>query len=301
MVRDYLPQEDMPLNDTDKGWIKNAIADALTGHFKGWKETIRIWSLPSVSVAILLFLFTQWEKYVEFRTHSLDRLDSIEKNIKDIDSGLLTLRISQVSSTPNEKKSQIDAGKILANARKSAIPIPLIDVEDAGKNFVGASKENQDAWSVALDFVSYRTGLNVNLLQVGTAQQIATTPVDRTLETHYEFSAPKGYPLPTASVGGDVPIEQAAMLYKLGSQPKSDARRGKQVILIEGGTLLLDQTAMKHVVVRNTQIFYQGGPALLEDEIFVNCRFVMFNDSAARTLALAVLAHSTVNFNPAAV
>jgi len=76
--------EAMALNETDRGWIKNTIAEALKEHFKGWKEVLRIWSIPSISIAILLFAFTNWDKYVEFRTHTSDRLDTIELQLRNL-------------------------------------------------------------------------------------------------------------------------------------------------------------------------------------------------------------------------
>ena len=81
----------MPLNETDRGWIKQAIAEALQNRFKGWKETVRLWSIPSVALAILIFAFTQWEKYVEFRTHAGDRMDSIEQKVKNIEANVLAV------------------------------------------------------------------------------------------------------------------------------------------------------------------------------------------------------------------
>jgi hypothetical protein len=50
----------VPLNETDKGWVKNAIEEAFKQRSQKWKDNLRTWSLPSISVAILIFFATQW-------------------------------------------------------------------------------------------------------------------------------------------------------------------------------------------------------------------------------------------------
>ena len=101
-----------------------------------------------------------------------------------------------------------------------------------GIRFVQASEQNPQAWNTALDFLSYRTVENAQLVAVGTAQQIATTPVDINLTVHYKFQSPAGYTKPTLTVGGDVPSTEAAQL-RLLQEPVENLPRGKQVILVQ--------------------------------------------------------------------
>ncbi len=211
----------------------------------------------------------------------------------------LPQRLEQSAITPQNPKSQTQAVSILKEAQRTATTLPESYVQRAGTRFVEVSQTDSSAWQVALEFVSYRSSLNVNSLDVGTARDIATTPLNADLETHYELSLlPKGYSIGTITVGGDVPSEQAATMYKLTSNPPDyKSSRGKQVILIEGGAVELDQMFMRHVVIRNATVFYSSAPMVLQDVVFVHCVFVMENKPDARTLALSVLAESSVSFH----
>jgi hypothetical protein len=80
--------------------------------------------------------------------------------------------------------------------------------------------------------------------------------------------------------------------------PPPGAGVGKQVILGEGGAILLDGMILRHAVLRKTRVFYDGGQTSLEDVIFVDCTFILKNDPAARLFALAVLGQTPVKFNP---
>jgi hypothetical protein len=87
---------DMPINETDKGWIRqeiNAVFDKRSG--RGLLKIIRDWSGTSAAVGILIFFITQWGNYTEFRTHTNDTLTSIGTHLEKIDNDLLEVRASQ--------------------------------------------------------------------------------------------------------------------------------------------------------------------------------------------------------------
>ncbi len=59
---------------------------------------------------------------------------------------------------------------------------------------------------------------------------------------------------------------------------------------------MLDGMILRHVVLRKTKVFYNGGDTSLQDVIFVDCTFTLKNEPTARMFALSVLAHSQVTF-----
>ena len=109
--------------------------------------------------------------------------------------------------------------------------------------------------------------------------------------------SPKTIPPPKLTVGGGVPIDQAADIHPLSEKSlNAGQNRGKEVILAEGGAFQLDTLLVKNVVFRNTTIFYSGGPMNLENIIFVNCTFILPNRAHSRDFAIAALSNSSITF-----
>jgi len=89
----------MPLNETDKAWIRQEIQVAhkrmglskLTGFIKDWSGT-------SAAVAILILFFTQWTAYVEFRTTTNETIKNINSQLKDIDGKLALQQVTAQAS-----------------------------------------------------------------------------------------------------------------------------------------------------------------------------------------------------------
>jgi hypothetical protein len=292
------------LSPEDKKWLQGEIKKIAwpTGWRKA-RETIISWGTPAaivgVGVALLAVTcgalyqsFVHVEKETEFRTNTNNSFTKINEQ-------MVSLRALVIAGQPLKKQNQDAAKALLAEARqKSATPIPTSIVRETGTSFVDAAASlDQNVWDTALAFVSYRTQLNANLAQAATADEIATTPVDPNLTTNYRFVSIPGYPLPRLSVGGDVPIDRAALIDKIGEPPLNVGQtRGKQVILVQGGTIGLDTMRMKHVVLRDCSVFYSGGPVQLEDVVFVRCTFVLVNTANARNFSLAVLSESPTKF-----
>jgi hypothetical protein len=303
------PEEKMKLRDDDKKWFAAEIArqlEEVVDSFKphGWQKLIywlRLLGPLAASLAIVLTLvgitlgalyqsFAQVKEEATFRTKTEDRLNNIDKQ-------LLGLQILNSSNLPSRTENQVVAKEILKDVKDKNISIPTSIVNQAGVSFVDASKNDPKAWPVALDFISYRTVLNKDLALVGTAKQIATTPLGN-FESHYLTEFLPGYEHPKMSVGGDVSFDRAANIYPLNEKPLDAGQsRGKEVILIEGGGIGLDGMAMKNVVIRNTVVGYSGGPMSLQNVIFVNCTFLFPLNQESRDLGRALLASSAVTFS----
>lgn len=298
---DYLQEHDvemaLTINEDDKNWIRKSITRANASTTTGsapwpkWIEHVRLWSVPTIAVALAIFSLNEWSKYIEFRTHTNDSLENIQ-------GALRAVQVSRAAETPTNPASQAAAKAVIAEAKKNiSKPLPDAIVKQAGTSFADASSTDPNAWQVALEFASYRTSLNANLLAVGTAQQIGRTPANPKLESDILLTHVVGTPTPKVTTGGTVSSDRAATIYRLGiPAPNEGQPNGPEVILMEGGGIGLDGVFMKHVVVRNASVYYAGGPAHLEDVIFVNCVFVLPNNAGARTFAVAVLSQSQLTF-----
>ena len=95
-----LPENDtdMPLNETDKAWIRQEIQAA---HKRaGWSKLtgfVKDWFGAGAAITIIVLFFNQMNAYTEFRVHTNDRLEVIEK-------ALLTI---QASSAPKKVLSEL--------------------------------------------------------------------------------------------------------------------------------------------------------------------------------------------------
>jgi hypothetical protein len=217
----------------------------------------------------------------------------------DIKVLLRPQNLTKAASNPTDPKSQANAQKIIAEAKKDAIPLPQGVVEQTWKEFTSATPTDPKAWGVAVELVSYRTTLNGNVAEVGTADEIARTRVNPNLISNYAIRFLPGYGPETASVGGDVPIDQAATIQAIGLPSLEQGRpRGKEIILIENSGIVLDGEYMRHVVIRNTTVQYDGGPLQLEDVTFVNCTFKLIDNQTTRAFASAVLVSAPTMFPP---
>jgi hypothetical protein len=166
--------EQMPLAPDNQSWVNTQIDNAITKAVaplqppRGWKKalyTLREWGILGVTVTVILtlaiFAATQWNASnkrladeATFQTKTGDRLDKIEESLR-------ILRVSNTTLTPKSPASQAEAKAVLADARTvPAKPLPKPLVESAGIKFIDVSQADPSAWSVALDFVSYRSSLN---------------------------------------------------------------------------------------------------------------------------------------------
>src|SRR5260370_38712578 len=116
---------------------------------------------------------------------------------------------------------------------------------------------------------------------------MATKALDIKLQTNYDN--PFGSPTYSVTVGGKVPTGKSVILQKMGHnivQPSGD----DEIMLIDGGTLHLDNMQMRSIIFRNATITYtyNGGPLVLNRIIFVKCTFVLANTPGGRAFAASL-------------
>jgi hypothetical protein len=158
-----IPTEDtMPLNDADRAWIREAIGSAhkraglgkLTGFIKDWGGA-------GAAVAILIFAFSRWEGYVEFRTSTNIRLDRIEKTLGTINDNLAEQSLLNHTVLPlsDFKATLSDLNSAIIRAKQQNVKVSSAIIND----LQGKLRESADApsfWPTAAEFISYRSQVN---------------------------------------------------------------------------------------------------------------------------------------------
>jgi hypothetical protein len=272
----------MALNETDRGWIKNAISEALKDHAKGWRETLRTFSLPSVAAAILIFTFTQWDKYAEFRTHANDKLDNITGRVTEIEkipdqvkairrdldhlldlSAKETLQAGPVASLGKGAANQIkDAAEWAVQRKLDINPTAIQKVsESLLKN------PDKEKWDATIALLNLRSVVNTTL---DYAKQ------------HVKATVQGGENVLFPSVGPGEWIEFVHAQFKLDGQP---GERG----------LMRDSSGnpmriIPNFIFKDSVVEYRGGKVTLVNVFFENCKFIITNNDNGRRLAEAILA-----------
>jgi hypothetical protein len=222
-----------------------------------------------------------------------------EEHLKGIDSQLVSIRALIGANQPLKSANQAAAKDLLTQARQGKVPpIPGEIVDQAGRSFAEAGSSSPAAWDVALQYVNYRSVLNRDLKSVRDAKQIATTPTPAYLGAHYKAILDAAYLATTVITrGGKVPLNRAATMHELGgSNPDEGQEYGAEVILVTGAHIILDNSFLKHVVIKDSTVFYHGQHVQLVDVTFADCTFVIEDNAEGHAFADAVLAKSPTEF-----
>jgi hypothetical protein len=279
------PQDDMPLNETDKAWIREAIRDA--NKSQGWgafKRFVKDWSGFGAAVTILVFAATQWTAYVEFRTTTTDAIKGINRRL---DSSADVSRLEKITLLPIDKSGAEAARKVITDAKTASLNIPTDVVQSVGQKLVEASAIEPAAWQATAAFLDYKSSMNGTAFPVPSLSQWKEVPLP--LGPNSGRDLPGGPP-PRAFIKGKAPTLDTAAVFELIGTDVNDGQ-GEE-ILLAGGTVGLDGIHMRKVVLRGVHVIYNGGPIQLENVIFVDCVFEMKYGRNTQNLALAALVPS---------
>jgi hypothetical protein len=149
----------MPLNATDKAWITLEIQNALKR--KGWGKLtgfLKDWSGAGAAITILVLFFTQWTAYVEFRTKTTDRLETIENSLKQISRDTTKQSLVNHAALPvaEFRATLPDLRTTVASALKQQVRVPSTVINGLQQKLVGA-EDTPDFWLTAAEFISYRS------------------------------------------------------------------------------------------------------------------------------------------------
>jgi hypothetical protein len=293
----------MALRNEDKDWIRieiKAAIEPLKPH--GWRKTIYILremgplaAIIGIVVALLGITLSAVYQSVghvkeetSFRTNAKDRLDKL-------DTDMVSLRALISSSQPLSSQNQKAAKELLAQARQKLVPpIPESVVAQAGNSFIEVAKADSKAWSVALDFVSYRSSQNQAVPLEGFYPFDSTIPAPITRYSVFRLAGAEPFKLATSK--GRIPVNLSARLEPIGQPQKQDGPDGPASLLLMGGAVVLDGMYGRHVIFKDAEIHYNGGPVILDQVAFIDCRFVVDNGVQGRQLASNILSSPQVTF-----
>jgi hypothetical protein len=154
-------QTDMALNEADKKWLRETFQPVRKSRIA---NLIKEWGSPAVAVVILIFALTEWGTYIEFRTHTNDRLGIIETK-------LTTSELRNQASLPQPafEKALPDIRSAVAAARKDQISVPPSVIEGLNSKLLASNSSSPDFWPTVSEFVSYRSALSYHAAAPGTA------------------------------------------------------------------------------------------------------------------------------------
>lgn len=259
--------DDMAISKAEWETIRGLIHEAANPN--GWRRFfnwLRSWSFvgPCLAafIAITAIAVTLWVNFLNksdanarFQQHTEDRLTGIEKS-------LLEIQAKMVVSSPPDPQNQADAKNLLAEAKRESVPLSVSIVEQAGNKFITAAKSDPSAWSIAMEFVAYRSSLNLaekppdkfsDKLKVGGEFPLA----------HIEMAPVDGKPEPSVGFSDFLaPFESSAKVERLGPLATTELKNavGPRIILLSGGALIIDGFYMRNVVVQGAEVHYNGGP-----------------------------------------
>lgn len=279
----------MPLSDENQKWVKEQISIALYPNgFKKVANWLRYWGLIAASITVCLGLMSivvalgmalinRRDADARFQTNSETFQTNAQKRMDGIETQLVSLRALIVGSNPARTQNQDQAKDLIQQARQKTIPpIPESVVEQAGDSFIEAAPNTPKAWDVALDFVSYRSFLNVPQ----TSRHIIRTLLPNSRRVVHG--------------GGDEWVEVKDYTEGLVLDP----RQGENIAAL-GDETGKPATEYVNMIFNNCHIIYHGGPIKLVNVIFQNCTFDFTYGPDGQDLARNILAKEVVNFRKA--
>ena len=205
-------------------------------------------------------------------------MNGIQTFIHDNGGFIAGLRLEKF--TPSDPQSLKEVRQIITQAKAEKVKIPIDVIINSGKRFIEASDGNHEDWPTAQQYLDYRSFLNADFVpNVGQLTKSKDTKYRSYINTRLNPYAK----LPADSftvyfAGGYVPPEQSARLDNLDNpqsiNPHSESS-GIGLFVLEGKAdgIVLDHMYMKNVIVRNSDVYYEGGKTRLENVYFVNCEF----------------------------
>jgi len=195
-----------------------------------------------------------------------------------IEQWLQPQKLLQISQNATNPKNVAEADQIIGDAISRKIYLPKQTVTDAGKQFVQNAGDSKEAWNVAVRLVNFSTTLNSS--QVPDYGALGIAPFTPGYKFSVSDSGPSGLELGGKIFSvfpyGKATDEASARLEMLSAPNKVDS--GVRYIVVQSFTYNgfgLDGLWMKHVVIRDATLDYNGGPVQMEDVYFENCVFRM--------------------------
>jgi hypothetical protein len=143
----------MPLNETDKSWIRETIRDAHKSHGLGrLTRFIKEWSGAGAAVGIIVFVLTQWTAYTEFRVQTTGRLTAIEGQLaKQSVVTHASLPLSEFKTTLPELSAAV------ATVRQQKLSVSPQVVVGLQQKLTATDTSAPGFWPVSAELISFRS------------------------------------------------------------------------------------------------------------------------------------------------
>jgi hypothetical protein len=284
----------MPLNETDKSWIRETIENANKSH--GWGKAvkfIREWSGVEAAVAILIFAATQWTSYIEFRTTTNTSLTSMNDKLQRMQTDLSGLKhdvdVLQIQHSiaviqPGSRATPKDVGEAASRLKREGVTLPRPPVTEAARSLVQkvSSDPSGNTWNAlsrVLEYVSFLNKQSSPLLTLEPFSGKGTFIIlPHGWTGQYAWFGSSTYP--------DVPQFHPI---GFGLDSNEQIHEGPAFLVLSGAPLTLDGHFIRRVIIMDAEVIYDGGPLQLKDVYFVNCTFKIKPTPRSRSLALAMI------------
>ena len=230
--------------------------------------------------------------------------------------------LKKVSSAPTRLESSQGAKKVIATAQSHNVRINPSVLTQTAVRFLDAADKNPEAWGVTTELLAYRSFLNRDTEPAlresadCTSEYQSVTLLDVSVLNGTEIRNFKPNPArPLVKVecvrGENLPTERTARLELLGvlynypgipkEQQLQPPKENREIAFFRisvgwNVALVLGNTYMKNVVIENTTVEYAGGPVILDNVWFVNCKFILKQNDEVKQFSTQVLASVPANF-----
>ncbi len=309
LLHGAFPNLDMPPKKPDP----EPVADKRPWWKEQWVGTVAQWAAFCAMLALFLVGRSCNHASEDFKLKVDERINS-KLGPVDTKLGDLIQRVSKIEGkldvlTVDQKRiTRLQLNKLSAQisaAQRSKTKIDPQVIAVMAKDVVSLSSSNDPvisdlAWKLANQLLTYRS-----FLAVSQAPKISLTKPVRA-PFHFEVNARRlpGYPLAGTLVkaefsGKPVPMSQAARFERIGHNDAFSVGPSYYIVNAgEGTEITLDGFHLKNVILRNATIVYRGGPLILENVYFVNCRFNISKTDAGIEFADNVVSSVPINFKP---
>jgi len=154
---EFFCPEEMALNQQDRDWVKLTVGESLRTHSRGRMERVKSWSPLGSVVAIALFVLLQWGQYVEFRTHTGDRLDSIEAGLRVLQAAQIPGKVLKelVNLPPKKFALNLPALRKVAEQPIKEVQAEPVALTEITKRLRSTDQASQEYWPTVLQFLSF--------------------------------------------------------------------------------------------------------------------------------------------------
>lgn len=144
----------MALSDKDRKEIQGWIQNGIPGERKGKKVTrfIKEWGLTGVAGGLFIFFLTQWGGYIQFRTHTQDKLEQIDKDIQGI-----SLKVQAASPLADFQATLPSLKTSLESAKKNNIKIAPATINTLQSKMRETSDTTAGYWPAASALINYHS------------------------------------------------------------------------------------------------------------------------------------------------